>query len=456
MTLSQTQTNQLSIATRIGYGIGDFGPSMSLNVLIIFFFFFLTTVAGVPPNIAGTILLISKGCNAIATLIVGPLSDQTRSRFGRRHTWMLGSAPILAISFSLHWWVPPLTSWALYGYYLIVAIFFQVSFACFLIPYSALLTDVSEDHQEHIRLNGWRFSFAMTASTLSLLLLQVLTVFDDPPQKQLPILGTVCAIATLISIGWCCWQTEEQDIKADTSGVNVQDLKKLSSNRPFWLLLGIYGFSWMALLVAPTILPYFIVNNLQQPESAIISIALIMKVATLVAIFIWKPVSEQLGKKAAFWLGISLWIIGNCGLFYIQPEAPEWIYLSVALQGIGMAAAYLIPPSMVPEAIDWDELKTGQRREGVFNSILLFANKMAQALGLFLFGQILAIAGFQESLPPIEQPESALTAILMAVILLPTIPLLTSLVLVFLYPIDRETHQKTLFQLRKKRAMNNS
>ena len=120
-----------------------------------------------------------------------------------------------------------------------------------------------------------------------------------------------------------------------------------------------------------------------------------------------------------------------------------------------MAAAYLIPPSMVPEAIDWDELKTGKRREGVFNSIMLFANKMAQAIGLFLFGQILTVAGFKESLPPLEQPESALFAIAIAVILLPTIPLLCSLLLLFFYPIDRDTHQRTIFKLQKRRAMDN-
>lgn len=447
--------NQLALSTRIAYGIGDFGPSMSLNVLIVFFFFFLTTVAGVPPNIAGTILLLSKGCNAIATLVVGPLSDQTRSPWGRRHTWMLASAPVLAISFALHWWVPPLTDWELYAYYLIVAIFFQVSFACFLIPYSALLSDLSEDNNDHIRLNGWRFSLAMTASTLSLLLMQVLTIGNDQPQQQLPILGSVCAIAILISVGWCCWQTEERELKAPTSQVNLEDLKQLASNRPFWLLLGIYAFSWMTLLVAPTILPYFIVNNLHLPESAITLISLTMKVATLGAIFLWKPLSEQLGKKVSFWLGISIWIIGNCGLFYLNTESAEWIYLIAVFQGMGMAAAYLIPPSMVPEAIDWDELKTGQRREGVFNSIMLFANKMAQAIGLFLFGQILTVAGFKESLPPLEQPESALVAIAITVILLPTIPLLGSLLLLFFYPIDRDTHQRTIFKLQKRRAMNN-
>jgi len=455
MTSTQPSTEKLARSTRIAYGIGDFGPSMSLNVLIIFFFFFLTTAAGVPPNIAGTILLLSKGCNAIATLIVGPLSDQTRTRWGRRHTWMLASAPIMAISFALHWWVPPLTDWQLYGYYLIVAIFFQVSFACFLIPYSALLTDLSEDNQEHIRLNSWRFGFAMSASTFSLLLMQGLNGWSDQPQQQLPILGTVCAIATLFSIGWCSWQTEEEEQKATKRQLNLADLKKITQNRPFWFLLGIYSLSWMALLVAPTILPYFIVNNLRLPESAITSITLIMKIATFLAIFIWQPISAQLGKKATFWLGISIWVIGNCGLFYLQPEQAAWIYLIATLQGVGMAAAFLIPPSMVPEAIDWEELQTGQRREGVFNSIMLFANKMAQALGLFLFGQILAFAGFREALPPLEQPESALVTIAITVILLPTIPLLASLLLIFLYPIDRETHQKTVFQLQQRRAMNN-
>jgi len=121
-----------------------------------------------------------------------------------------------------------------------------------------------------------------------------------------------------------------------------------------------------------------------------------------------------------------------------------------------MAAAYLIPPSMVPEAIDWDELKTGQRREGVFNSIMLFANKMAQALGLFLFGQILSFAGFRESLPPMEQPESAIGAIAITVILLPTLPLIGSLILLFFYPIDIKSHQQTVFKLQQQRSTQTS
>lgn len=437
----------------MAYGIGDFGPSMSLNVLIIFFFFFLTTNAGVPPNIAGTILLFSKGGNAIATLIVGPLSDHTRNRWGRRHSWMLGSAPIMAISFALHWWVPSLTGWQLYSYYLVIAICFQVSFACFLIPDSALLTDISEDNQEHICLYSWRFGFAMIASTFSLLFMEGLSLWSDQPQQQLLILGIVCAIAILSSIGWCPWQTKERELKAATSQINVEDLKQLARNRPFWLLLGIYACSWMALLVAPTMLPYFIVNNLRFPESTIILIILIMKIATFGALFLWKPISAQLGKKATLWLGISIWIIGNCGLFYLHPEQSEGIYLIVTLQGMGMAAAYLIPPSIVPEMIDWDELQTGQRREGIFNSIILFANKMAQALALFLFGQILVWAGFRESLPPVEQSEATLVTITITVSVLPTIPLLASLVFTFFYPVDGETHQQTVLQLRQNRAL---
>lgn len=392
----------------------------------------------------------------MATLIIGPLSDQTRTPWGRRHAWMLGSAPVMAVSFALHWWIPPLEGELLYGYYLLVAVFFQVSFACFLIPYSALLTDISDNNQEHIRLNGWRFGFAMTASTLSLLLMRGLTAWSDQPQQQLFILGIVCAIAVLVSVGWSCWGTQEEELKATMSQVNLQDLKQIAKNRPFWLLLGIYGFSWMALLVAPTILPYFIVNNLHLKESAITNITLILKIATFAALFLWKPLSEQLGKKATFWLGISIWVIGNVGLFYLQSDQPQWIYLIAILQGIGMAAAYLIPPSMVPEAIDWDELQTGQRREGVFNSIFLFANKMAQALGLFVFGQILSWAGFRESLPAMEQPESAVFAIALSVVLLPSIPLLGSLLLVFFYPIDDDTHQQTVFKLQKRRAINNS
>ncbi|RQH19872.1 MFS transporter, partial [Okeania hirsuta] len=107
----------------------------------------------------------------------------------------------------------------------------------------------------------------------------------------------------------------------------------------------------------------------------------------------------------------------------------------------------------LPDVIDLDELNTGQRREGIFYSFMVFLQKVGLAIGLFLVGVALDIAGFIESVPgetrPI-QPESALLAIRVAIGPLPTVFLIVGLLLAYLYPITREVHDEILLKLRER------
>jgi GPH family glycoside/pentoside/hexuronide:cation symporter len=133
------------------------------------------------------------------------------------------------------------------------------------------------------------------------------------------------------------------------------------------------------------------------------------------------------------------------------------MYGLAVLAGIGVSVAYLIPWSMLPDAVDLDELQTGQRREGIFYSLMVFLQKMGLALGLFLVGQSLEWAGFIESAPgepPPEQPASALLAIRIAIGPLPMLSLIGGLVLAYFYPLSREVHQQICLQLAEKENQN--
>ncbi|NJL01249.1 MAG: MFS transporter [Spirulinaceae cyanobacterium SM2_1_0] len=121
-----------------------------------------------------------------------------------------------------------------------------------------------------------------------------------------------------------------------------------------------------------------------------------------------------------------------------------------------MATTYLIPPSMLPEVADWDELHTGQRREGLFYSLLLFLQKLALAVGLFLVGQLLTWSGFQSAVPgPVAllQPDSALLTIRAIAVFLPAIALTGSLVLAHLYPLHAPEQQATLAEYQQRRRV---
>ncbi|NER00320.1 MAG: MFS transporter [Cyanothece sp. SIO2G6] len=440
---------------RLAYGIGDFGPSMAVNIHTVFLFFFLTEVAGVAPERVGALLLISKICNAVMTLVVGPLSDRTPNSWGRRRIWMLASAPILGISFALHWWVPPLVGWSQFVYYLAVACTFQTSLSTFMVPYFALLTDLTEDSQEHIKLNSSRFSFALAGSLTSLLVLQLLTYWFDEFTTPLQTMGIIAGLVVIVSVGCCCFQTQERDPincqSPPSPPLNLDTLRSLLGNHPLLLLSGIFAFSWGAIQITPAILPYFIIHNLELSSQNIVTIVLCMKVTTFIALSVWQFMSQYMQKKGLLWLGMMLWLITNFGLFYMDAQHAYLIYVYGIVAGFGMAVAYLIPPSMLPEVIDWDELRTGQRQEGLFNSILLFSQKITFAFGLFAFGQILALSGFDEGNASNQQPILALLFIRVLIVGLPNIALILGLILTHFYPIDSDRHQHTLLQLQERR-----
>lgn len=425
---------------------------MTFNLLGVFFLFFLTSEVGIPPHLAGLILFIANSGNALGTLLVGVLSDRTQSALGRRRVWMLWSTPIFAISFILHWWVPPLAAGWQFSYFLGIAVLHQLAVVSFLVPYSALLTDMTEDESEHLKLNGWRFTFTLAGSIGSLLLMQGLAFWPYSQTQQLQILGCLCAGLTVISVLWCCYKTAEQPRAAIAAPqFNWQEFREMGQNRPLMLLIGIFALSWTSVQITPAILPYFLVNNLQLSTDAIPSVILTIKGATLAGLFLWEPLSRRLSKKIALLSGTTLWAIVNFSLFYVSPGQAAPIYIYAAVAGLGMGASYLVPPAMLPEIIDCYELQTGRRRDGLFNSLVLFMTKVSQALALFTFGQILSYSGFRESLPSSEQPESALWAIRELVVLLPSIALACGLVLSFFYPIDRALHQQTIQRLQQRR-----
>jgi GPH family glycoside/pentoside/hexuronide:cation symporter len=158
-------------------------------------------------------------------------------------------------------------------------------------------------------------------------------------------------------------------------------------------------------------------------------------------------------------MGMTLWIIAQAGLFFLQPNQIPLMYLLAIMAGFGVSTAYLIPWSMMPDVIELDELNTGQRREGIFYGFMVFLQKVGLALGLFIVGKALAFAGFIETIPgqpPPIQPTSALLAIRLAIGPLPTLALIGGLILAYFYPITREVHAEILLKLKERNSAHSS
>ena len=227
-----------------------------------------------------------------------------------------------------------------------------------------------------------------------------------------------------------------------------QQIKIAFSNRPFLYVIGIYLVSWLALQVTAAIIPFFVESWMQLDSFYLV--ALIVQGCAIPMLFLCNILSRRVGKRGIYFWGMGFWILIQSGLFFLQPDQTQLLYLLAFAASFGVATAYVVPWSMLPDVIELDELETGQRREGVFYSFMTLLQKIGLAVGIFIVGQALEVAGFVATTPgealPI-QPDSALLAIRIAIGPFPTLCLIIGVILAYFYPITRERHAEILLKL---------
>lgn len=441
----------LSRQVRMAYGIGELTAAMPASLSAFFLLYFFTTVAGLSPGLAGGILLLGRLWDGINDPVIGWLSDHTRSPLGRRYPWMLlGAIPLAACS-TLLWYVPPVDGqWLLFSYYFIFSLFALIAVTAVQLPYTALAAELTEDYDERMVLTGIKSAFSIGSGILAMVLAQVVFVQVVNPELQYLILGAISSVLGLMAIGICVAGTYRQywKIQSQRSQRLVQrtrhplgtQLRSVFSNYAFRQVLGLYLCGWMGIQVTAAMLPYFVDVWMGLPSIHFAQMALVVQGTAIVAIFGWSWLSRRSGKRTIFLAGAPLAAIGLVGMLTVQPGQIVWMYFLGMIIGLGVAVLYLVPFAMLPDVIDLDELTTGQRREGLYFSAVVFLQKLGLAIALFMSGQLLEWTGFQSGTS--LQTTSALWTIRLLLGLLPALLLLGSLVFAYRYPITRERHQE--------------
>jgi len=462
--------DKLNLSTKLAYGAGDLGPAFTANISVFFLLIFFTNVAGIPAGLAGSVLLIGKVWDAINDPIIGVLTDKTKSRrWGRRLPWLFYGAIPFGIFFFLQWIVPQFSSdrttqvWSLFWYYVVIGIVSQVFYTVVNLPYTAMTPELTQDYDERTSLNSFRFGFSIGGSVLSLVLAQVIFANISDRALQYVVLAGVCGVISTVALYWCVFGTRDRVLAFEAKRAETQEppaipikeqLKIVFSNRPFLFVIGIYLCSWLAVQLTASIIPYFAVNYMGLKDADVPIVLIGVQGTALLMLFVWGALSKRWGKKVVYFMGMGLWIIAQIGLFFIRPDQISLLYVLAILAGVGVSTAYLIPWSMIPDVIELDELRTGQRREGIFYAFMVFLQKLGLALGLFLVSTALQISGFKEAVPgqstlPV-QPDAAIQAIRFAVGPLPMVFLVGGLVLAYFYPLTREVHAEIMLKLKER------
>ncbi|MGD1857828.1 MAG: MFS transporter [Leptolyngbyaceae cyanobacterium] len=452
---------KLTWSTKLAYGAGDMGAGLTSNLLAFSFLIFLTNVAGLDPLVAGTVLLIGKIWDAVNDPVVGMLSDRTRTRWGRRYPWIVLTGIPFGITFLLNWVVPGFTNQTLlFWYYVAVSIIFQVFFTTTNLPYSTLTAEMTEDYDERTELTSFRLSFSLAGAVLILALGLVVSQLVPDLRRQYQILGALGGGISIITIYWCVLGTfrhSQQQAAYRGKSLNqagsedessfLQQIKVVFSNRPFLFVVGIYLFSWLALQITAAIIPFYVTFWMGADDYFLA--ALLVQGTAILMMFVCNLLAKRIGKKGLYFLGGGVWTIVQLALFFLQPGQLSAMYGLCVLASFGVATAYVVPWSILPDVIELNELKTGQRSEGSFYAFMTLLQKIGLAVGIFLVSLALETSGFNQDAS--TQSESALLAIRFFMGPVPLVLVLGGMVLTYFYPVTKASHAETLLKLTERR-----
>ncbi len=443
----------LTFWNKIAYGFGDTGFSLTSTIVAAYFAIFLTDVVGIAPGIAAIAIFIGRTWDYINDPLFGYLSDRTRTRWGRRRPFLLFGAIPFALCFLLMWYRPPLENQvALAVYYAFAYLLFDMSATLVYMPYYALTPELTSSYDERTSLTAFRMFFSILGSLVAFTVpLLIIDSFQPQNAGNVFTMGLVFAAISAIPLLVAFAGTRERKEFSELKQPGVKEsLKAAFKNRPFIFGMIIFLLTWVSVDILQTTLLYFIKYVVKREASSDLIMAVIFITAICLLPF-WNWAAKKWNKRVAYSAGIAFWAIVQIFLVFFSPNTPLALLLGLCvLAGVGVSAAHVLPWSILPDAIEWDEWNTGERHEGMFYSLVTLAQKVASSITIPLILMILQLTGYQPNAA--VQPASALLGIRFAIGPIPALLLCGGITFAILYPLNRESHQKLVQDLEERRA----
>jgi len=436
---------KMSFGAKAGFGIGDLGGNLFFTAMGILSLNYLTDVVGILPAAAGLALMISKLWDAVTDPVMGYISDRTRSPWGRRRPYLLFGAVPLALSVWFFFTNPGLPSGTLLTMWAIFALCaVNTGFTVVNIPYSALTPELTKDYHERTSLNGFRFSFAIMGTIIGGVLIQPFALSFTNRSVGFSAAGAVMGVVILAStlITFFAVRETSQADKEKLQGNIFTTYLSVFRNRSYLILLFAYALNLIAITFMQSIVTYYFKYVYLDEAKTPIAMAAFLLVAML-CIPLSVPLAKRIGKHRTYQLGFIFLGIA-CLLIYFLGHiiGPEFFFGVMGVAGIGLGLAFVAPWAMIPDTIEWDAKKTGDRKEGAYYGTWTLIAKTGQALSLGLSGIILGFSGFIANAP--DQSASAISAIRLIIGPIPALVFFGGALLMSLYPINETVYNKMM------------
>ncbi len=410
------QERTVKLRNMIAYGMGDIYGGGSFIIISLLFMYFLTDTVGLPGVLAGAVMLPGKVWDAISDPMMGYLSDNMKSRFGRRRVFFLWGIVPIAVSYILMWITVRFDStYITFIYYAFTFILFRTAFTMVMIPYSALNAEMTTDYKVRMRMSGVRMIFSQGSSLICAVIPKLIMnrFFADSPEQGYLVISIIFGI--FFALPWFIvfagtWELPSVKKPESASMFGFfKNIRTLFISRTFKIHMGMYIFSYAAMDIFMTVFIYYLTHYLGRP--GLFTSAVFFMLLTQVSVNpFYVFLANKKGKGFSYRFGLAIWGTAMLVTLLINPEISDLTILLIStLIGSGMSAGTMIPWAILPSATDVDELITADQRAGTYAGAMTFLRKIINALTIFIFGVLLDVIGY---LRPIREKVGGVTKVI--------------------------------------------
>lgn len=465
------ESDRIPFVQKLGFSIGVnteyFASGLTMSVLWMPFF---NIGIGMSPTVLGIILMVFMLWDAITDPVMGYISDNIRTRWGRRRPFIVIGAVCTTLIYPLFWYIPDFSTDAMrITYLVVVGIAFYTGFTIWSMPYYGLQMELTPNYDEKTRLSAYMAVFGKLSALCGG---WVLALATNPS-----IIGSSSAEGDIVAgmrniCWWMCGlilfcgllpalvvkeRYFEREVVPKDRECFMTSLKESFSCMPLWLLIGISFFLLAGVFSVKAVGQYVNIYYVFGGDLSAAAVmegwkgtAMVTAGITLIPFWIW--VGEQLDKKAMVVTLLIVVMVGHALNYLCMRPSMPWLQLiPAAFESAGLSAVWVFLPSMKADVADYDEMNTSRRREGSLNSFYSWFFKAAMTVSMGVGGYVLDVSGFSAGLA--VQPEAVVSRMFNIYLLLPYVPWGLALFFALKYPLSRRKMDDLRNTLEEKRGL---
>ena len=435
---------QLKLREQLGWAMGSMGTGVMIGALTGYGLYYMTNYLGIAAGLAGSLIGLSKFYDMISDPVMGQISDRTQSKWGRRRPYLLVGTIACPLMLLLLFHMPVFESGSLTITVLfLVLVLYATAFTSFNVPYFAMPAEMTSNYHERTVIMSQRVFFStMSVVSVSVLGPFVIEAFGGGVAGYKG-MSWVLAFLVFIGMGTTFLLTKNVafTLRSERSDYRVRNqVKLILNNKPFCTFIAAKSLIFIGSASAQGTLLFMGQFVLGRGEMILVGFGIGYTLGVMFSLPIWtRLIAKVLGKRNAFRIAsIGLGLTMLTWWMATPDESLVIFYSRFFLMGIFSAGGLVAGSAMLPDIMEYDRHRSGVNQEGLYAATFSLIEKIAYTAGPAMLGLLLSAGGFisVQKGQFVDQPDSAITAIRVAVSIIPAVLSIIGGLLIGFYDLD--------------------